>query len=103
MWRFGDGTEPSVTVRISDPRAIRRMLTNPDIAAAEAYMNGTLTIDGTTSSGCCRLRSATPRRAASRCCATCKAAGATSCAGSTSTTRSTGHMPMSRITTICRA
>jgi cyclopropane-fatty-acyl-phospholipid synthase len=46
VWRFGDGTEPSVTVRISDPAAIRRMLTNPDIAAAEAYMNGTLTIDG---------------------------------------------------------
>ena len=44
---FGQGT-PSVTIRIVDWAAIRRLFLNPDLAVGEAYMDGTLVVE----SGC---------------------------------------------------
>lgn len=43
--RHGDGTEPSVTVRVLDPELPKRMVRNPDLAVGEAYMDGAITID----------------------------------------------------------
>ena len=43
-WDVGDGA-PGVTVRITDPRAVRRLLLNPDLALGEAYMDGTLRVE----------------------------------------------------------
>ncbi|MFN0116394.1 MAG: class I SAM-dependent methyltransferase [Paracoccaceae bacterium] len=44
--RFGDGTRPEATVRLTDPDLPKRLALNPDLAVGEAYMNGTLTVDG---------------------------------------------------------
>ncbi len=41
--RYGHGGTP-VTARLSDPELPRRILTAPDLALGEAYMNGTLTL-----------------------------------------------------------
>ncbi|MEL6169124.1 MAG: cyclopropane-fatty-acyl-phospholipid synthase family protein [Pseudomonadota bacterium] len=46
VWTFGDGTGDPVTVRISDPDVLRKAVRSPELAAGEAYMDGTLTIDG---------------------------------------------------------
>lgn len=43
--RFGDGTEPAVTIRLHDPALHLRLVLNPSLAAGEAYMDGTLTIE----------------------------------------------------------
>ena len=47
-WRFGDGTAPHVTIRIHDRATQRHFLLNPQLAVGEAYMAGTLTIEGGT-------------------------------------------------------
>ncbi len=47
-WRFGDGTAPHVTIRLHDKATQRRLLLNPQLAVGEAYMAGTLTIEGGT-------------------------------------------------------
>jgi cyclopropane-fatty-acyl-phospholipid synthase len=43
--RFGNGAHPRVTIRLHDRATERRLLMNPRIAAGEAYMDGTLTIE----------------------------------------------------------
>ncbi len=43
---FGDRTEPSVTLRITNPDLIPRLVLNPDLAVGEGYMDGDFTIDG---------------------------------------------------------
>jgi cyclopropane-fatty-acyl-phospholipid synthase len=55
VWRFGDTGEPPLTLRISDPAVIRKLLVNPEMAVGEAYMDGTLTIDGDDLDGLQRL------------------------------------------------
>lgn len=47
---FGrDGEEPIVTVRLHDPKLPGKLFRNPELNAAEAYMDGTLTFeDGST-------------------------------------------------------
>jgi cyclopropane-fatty-acyl-phospholipid synthase len=44
--RYGDGTRPEITVRLTSPDLPRRLSLNPDLALGEAYMDGTLIIDG---------------------------------------------------------
>ena len=45
----GTPAEPVVTIHLTDPRLYTRLVLKPDIAAAEAYMDGTLVFeDGTT-------------------------------------------------------
>lgn len=44
---FGPGTGgPEVSIVITDPATITRIVLNPDLAVGEAYMDGTLTIAG---------------------------------------------------------
>lgn len=43
---YGPGGAPDVAVRINDPSLPRKLLTNPDLALGEAYMDGRLTIEG---------------------------------------------------------
>lgn len=43
--RYGDGTGEPVTVRITDPGLIGRLVRNPALAVGEGYMDGTLTIE----------------------------------------------------------
>ena len=43
--RFGNGVPPRVTIRLQDRATERRLLMNPRLAAGEAYMDGTLTIE----------------------------------------------------------
>jgi cyclopropane-fatty-acyl-phospholipid synthase len=44
---FGPGANgPEVTVRIEDAAVPRRIVLNPELAVGEAYMDGTITIDG---------------------------------------------------------
>ena len=43
--KYGDGTGPEVTVRVTDPALPGRMARNPDLALGEAYVDGALTID----------------------------------------------------------
>ncbi len=43
--KFGNGAEPRISVRLHDRATERRLLVNPRLAAGEAYMNGTLTIE----------------------------------------------------------
>ena len=43
--RHGNGTAPSVIVRVTDPALAGRMVRNPDLAVGEAYVDGTMTID----------------------------------------------------------
>jgi cyclopropane-fatty-acyl-phospholipid synthase len=42
---FGDGQGPEVTVRISDPRLDWKIPLNPELATAEAFMDGTLVVE----------------------------------------------------------
>lgn len=42
---LGDGTAPRVAIRLYDLATERRLLINPRLAAGEAYMDGTLTIE----------------------------------------------------------
>ena len=42
---FGPGDGPSVTVRLRDRRLPYRLLLRPSLAAGEAYMDGSLTIE----------------------------------------------------------
>lgn len=44
-FRFGDGCEPAVTIRIQEPSLARRFLANPELAAGEGYMYRWYTID----------------------------------------------------------
>ncbi len=39
---------PSATVRITEPATVRRLFLNPDLALGEAYMDGTLHVEGGT-------------------------------------------------------
>jgi len=41
--RFGDGSVPAVTARITDPGLPGHILRNPEMAIGDGYMNGTLT------------------------------------------------------------
>ncbi len=41
----GNGGVPSVSVRLTDPAVIARLVRNPDLALGEAYVEGSLTID----------------------------------------------------------
>ena len=43
--RAGDGSAPSVTVRLTDPTLPRKLVLNPELAMGEAYMDERLTID----------------------------------------------------------
>ena len=43
--RFGDGGAPHVTVRLHDRKLHLKIALNPSLAAGEAYMDGTLTIE----------------------------------------------------------
>ncbi len=45
-FRFGDGTSPKVGVRITDVNLPLKLLKNPELAMGEAYMDGTLLIEG---------------------------------------------------------
>lgn len=45
---FGDGADPKVAVRLHDRALHWRLYVQPPLAAGEAYMDGTLTIDGGT-------------------------------------------------------
>uniref|UniRef100_UPI003704C2A9 SAM-dependent methyltransferase n=1 Tax=Mesorhizobium atlanticum TaxID=2233532 RepID=UPI003704C2A9 len=38
--------EPSVTIRVTDRATVRRLFLNPDLALGEAYMDGTLVVEG---------------------------------------------------------
>jgi cyclopropane-fatty-acyl-phospholipid synthase len=40
--RFGDGRPPGVVVRLADNRLARQLVTDPELALAEAYMHGRL-------------------------------------------------------------
>ncbi len=44
IFRFGDGTTPSINVRITDVDLPLKLLKNPELAMGEAYMDGTLII-----------------------------------------------------------
>ena len=44
-YKFGNGAPPRITIRLHDRATERRMLINPRLAAGEAYMDGTLTIE----------------------------------------------------------
>lgn len=43
---YGDQSRDPVTVRLIDPATTRRLVVNPELALGEAYMNGSLTVDG---------------------------------------------------------
>ena len=43
---FGPGGEPAATIRLHDPALYRSLFLNPELKAGEAYMDGTLTVDG---------------------------------------------------------
>ena len=45
-FEFGDGSGPPVSVRIDDRPTLRRLVLFPELALGEAYMDGTLTIEG---------------------------------------------------------
>ena len=42
---FGQG-DPSITIRIADQATVRRLFLNPNLALGEAYMDGTLVVEG---------------------------------------------------------
>jgi cyclopropane-fatty-acyl-phospholipid synthase len=44
--RFGEAGGAPVTMRLHDRSLPRKLLTNPDLSLGEAYMDGTLTVDG---------------------------------------------------------
>lgn len=41
----GKSAEPCVTVRLTDPKLLRKLLFKPELAAGEAYMDGTLLVE----------------------------------------------------------
>jgi hypothetical protein len=43
---YGDPAAPAVTLRLHDPTLPRRLVLNTELALGEAYMDGSLTIDG---------------------------------------------------------
>lgn len=43
---FGNGQPPQATIRLHDRRLHRSLFRNPELVAGEAYMDGTLTVDG---------------------------------------------------------
>lgn len=43
---FGNGTGPKVAVRIRDHSTVLRLMTDPELALGESYMDGALSIDG---------------------------------------------------------
>ncbi len=43
---YGDGADAVLEVRIHDAATLRRLVLNPELAAGESYMNGTLTLGG---------------------------------------------------------
>jgi len=43
---YGDGSGERIGVRFHDNAALRGLMLNPELGAGEAYMNGTMTIDG---------------------------------------------------------
>ncbi len=45
QWRFGDGTEPHVTIRLHSQWLHWRLIVKPKLAVGEAYMDGSLTIE----------------------------------------------------------
>ncbi|MEI4486239.1 cyclopropane-fatty-acyl-phospholipid synthase family protein [Frigidibacter sp. MR17.14] len=56
--RYGRGAgadAPAVTVRLTDPGLPRRLVTSPDLALGEGYMEGGLTIEGDDLRGLLRL------------------------------------------------
>ncbi|MCP4382932.1 MAG: class I SAM-dependent methyltransferase [Hyphomicrobiales bacterium] len=57
LHEFGSGEDgPTVTVRLHDKALARRLALNPELVAAEAYMDGTLTCeDGATIHDCLEL------------------------------------------------
>ncbi len=42
----GPGGEPNATIRLHDKKLYRTLFLNPELRAGEAYMDGTLTVDG---------------------------------------------------------
>jgi len=42
---YGDGTGAPIAIRLHDTATVRRLVLNPELAAGEAYMGGTLTIE----------------------------------------------------------
>jgi cyclopropane-fatty-acyl-phospholipid synthase len=47
-WRFGDGDGPSAAIRINDPSFDWRIFLNPELNAAEAFMDGALVMEAGT-------------------------------------------------------
>jgi cyclopropane-fatty-acyl-phospholipid synthase len=47
-YAFSGAPGPEVTIRLHDPRLNRRLFFNPRLYAGEAYMDGTLTVEGGT-------------------------------------------------------
>lgn len=45
VWRFGDGSAPAAAIRISDPSFAWRIFLIPELHAAEAFMDGALTME----------------------------------------------------------
>lgn len=43
---LGDGTGQPVSVRLTQPEIVSRLVVNPELALGEGYMNGEITIDG---------------------------------------------------------
>ncbi len=43
---YGEAGVPAITMRLRDHSLPRRLLINPDLSLGEAYMDGTLTVDG---------------------------------------------------------
>ena len=43
--RFGDSTQPSVTIRFHNAQSQRRIALNPMLALGEAFMDGTMTVE----------------------------------------------------------
>jgi cyclopropane-fatty-acyl-phospholipid synthase len=43
---FGNGTGPKVMVRIEDPRTVRRLVLDPELALGEGYVDEAFAIDG---------------------------------------------------------
>ncbi|MBB5517704.1 SAM-dependent methyltransferase [Amphiplicatus metriothermophilus] len=42
---YGDGASPRAAIRLHDPALFRRLFLRPELAAGEAYMDGTLTVE----------------------------------------------------------